>query len=256
MSEAYDEYAPYYDLAETARDAEIRFYRSLVRPSDRSFLELGCGTGRILSAVAGPVIDAHGPACRAIGIDHGARMLERAREREPRITWIQADLAEPPVEGPFDFVMCPFNTLQMLDSHEQALKTFRAVRALLADDGMFVFDLYNATRFEDEPDHPPIKDRVARVFEDAQGRTLKIVEDEIRVPGVDSMTLDWRVLDAADVAGAPVARFRFTLRHYGARDIERLLDSAGLKMRERYGDIGRKPFSPRESVKQVVVCGR
>lgn len=71
-------------------------YRHLVSPGSR-VLELGCGTGDLLAALA--------PA-RGVGVDFSPEMLARARARHPELTFVEADAhALPDLGGPFDVVV-------------------------------------------------------------------------------------------------------------------------------------------------------
>lgn len=76
----YDEYddqvtARYYDAAYAVLPTlgpDIDFYRELARESGGPVLEIGCGTGRVLSRIAVDGLD-------CCGIDASKQMLERCR---------------------------------------------------------------------------------------------------------------------------------------------------------------------------------
>jgi SAM-dependent methyltransferase len=75
------------------RLAEI--YRSLVPPG-RRVLELGCGTGDLLAAMA--------PA-EGIGVDLSAEMIALAKARHPGLTFVEGDVHDLRLDGPFDVVV-------------------------------------------------------------------------------------------------------------------------------------------------------
>ena len=257
--EAYDDFAPFYDLSHLGRQPEIDFYTSLVRKDDRSLLELGCGTGTIGACVAQTIIRHHGNAGRLVGIDRSTQMLAVARARYPYIAWVQGDMTTPPVSPGFDFVLCPFNTLQMLDSASELLRTLRSVRQLLSPDGIFVFDMYNNSFRETVPGTASAgvcTDRLARSFSDARGHELEVREDARQDPAGSFVVLDWRVVDTTHPEKPILARLKTQWRHYSCDDIEKLLEAAGLRLHQRYGDVRKSPFSATGSKKQVVICGR
>jgi demethylmenaquinone methyltransferase / 2-methoxy-6-polyprenyl-1,4-benzoquinol methylase len=90
----FDRIAPVYDLMNRVMTAGLdrRWRRvtaeAVVRPGDR-VLDACCGTGDL--AVA-----AQKAGGRVTGLDFSARMLERARRKEPSIAWVEGDLLELP----------------------------------------------------------------------------------------------------------------------------------------------------------------
>lgn len=75
------------------RLAEV--YRFLIPPQSR-VLEVGCGRGDLLAAVA--------PA-RGVGVDFSREMLARARHKYPQLEFIECDAHELAVEEKFDFII-------------------------------------------------------------------------------------------------------------------------------------------------------
>jgi SAM-dependent methyltransferase len=71
-----------------------------------SVLDAGCGTGRV-------AIELHRRGHHVVGTDLDPAMLERARQKEPGIEWVQGDLADPDlaVGGPFDLILLAGNVL-------------------------------------------------------------------------------------------------------------------------------------------------
>jgi SAM-dependent methyltransferase len=256
-ADMYDEFVPFHDLCYPDRGAEIDFYTSLLRHDHRSVLELGCGTGTIVSAVAKVVSARHGRASHAVGVDRSPAMLAWARRQHPTLKWIQGDMVQPPVRGQFDFVVCAFNTLQMLHSHSAVLRTFDEVRELLGADGLFVFDLYNASCSETgDSSNEGRLDRVVRSFSDESGRCFEVREDAVEDPRGESVQLDWRIMDVSENGALQRARLVMRLRHYSPGTIERLVKTAGLRILHRYGDVRKSPFDMYRSKKQVVLCSR
>lgn len=244
---AYDAWARYYDLTEADRRPHLDFYGSLLRPGDRSVLELACGTG-LVAAALGERIAAAGEAPRVVGVDISAAMVELARERAPAHRWLQGDMREPPVEGRFDLVFCCYHSLQFMLADADLLRVFDAARSRVEPDGRFAFDLY-------QPNLPYLRvarrDTLARRVMDG-GRELQIREDARYDEASRVLELDWRLV-AANAPDEVLAATRFRIRQYFAADIERLLAQAGWRILGRFGDLDRRAFDA-GSKKQVLVC--
>ena len=252
-AEAYDAWADHYDIADADRAPFIAFYGSLLGPDTRSLLELGCGTGTILAAMAARLRDEHHVVPdRVAGVDLSAGMLRVAAARHPGIEWIHGDICKPPLHGRFDLVTSCFNTLQHLLDYSDLLRALHAARDCLADEGRFAFDIYL-------PNVPYLSieasDRLARAFVDEHGRALEIREDARYDADGRVLHLNWRLVLADDRAAPPLAATSYRLRQYFPAEIERALVASGLEIVERFGDFDRSPFGP-GSRKQIVVCRR
>ncbi len=244
---AYDDWAPWYDVAEADRTPIVDFYGKLVGPATRSLLELGCGTGTIGVALAQRMPD----GARFAGVDESAGMLAVAARRASAHQWVQGDLRHPPVEGPFDLVLCCFNTLQLLPTDDDLLLALQSARALLADDGRYAFDVYlpNAAYLQ-----VPQRDRLARAVRDADGRRLELREDTTYDDHTRLLSIDWRLV-APDDGPEPIARMSYALRQYPADVLLDAVAAAGLDVVEAYGDLDRSALTP-ASRRQVLVCRR
>jgi trans-aconitate methyltransferase len=96
-----------------------------------SFLDLGCGNGRLLS-----LVKAHAPHARAMGLDFSPTMLESARRQLPDVELIAHDLDSPlPAIGPFDAVVSSFAIHHLPHARKQTL--YREVYLLLQPGGVF-----------------------------------------------------------------------------------------------------------------------
>jgi SAM-dependent methyltransferase len=251
---AYDSWADYYDLGDCDRAPFIAFYRNLLGDRTRSIVELGCGTGTIVSALAERLKrrDGNLHGIRIVGIDGSEGMLKIARSRDADLEWVFGDIRTPPVQGRFDLAFCCFNTLQHLLRDEDLLQALVSARELLVDDGIFAFDIYqpNIAYLSIEQ-----KNRLARSITDGQGRHLEIRENTVYDADAHILSLQWRMVDRDKPDQPPLARTGYRLRQYFAAEILRMLAGAGLVVHERYGDFDRSPFDE-HSKKQILVCGR
>ena len=95
-------------------EQDYRYMRFLVPPGLR-VLELGCGTGRLLSELR---------PSRGVGVDFSARMIEVARQRHPDFEFYEGDVEDADfiagLEGPFDVIVMS-DTIGSLDDCEATL---------------------------------------------------------------------------------------------------------------------------------------
>jgi SAM-dependent methyltransferase len=234
-----------YDL-ENADDPafDLGFWEWVVRSvRPQRMLELACGTGRVTIPLA-----RLGVASEVVALDSSEPFLERLRSRlsdEP-VTVVAGDMRAPPVEGPFDLIAIPFNSLAYLVTREDRMACLRAARELLADGGRLAFDLvaprydFLAEALSPSPpmrvdaDHPAPDHGVARFrrsYTDAYDpatQTLRstnryeIFYEDGRVEHRIT-DLDWHI--------------------YFPDELELLLQACGLSVVERYGDYERSPWS-------------
>jgi SAM-dependent methyltransferase len=240
-----------YDL-ENADDPEfdLAYWTGLVRSlAPRRVLEVACGTGRLILPLA------RLGGFSLVGLDRSEPFLEHARERlaaEPApvrdaVTLVAGDMRAPSVDGAFDLVAVPFNSLAYLISVEDRLATLHAARSLLAPGGRFAFDLV-APRYDllaeamsPEPperidaDHPAPELGVARFVRwyvdtyDPETQTLHSAnryEIEHADGRVEHRTteLDWHI--------------------YFPAELDALLTLAGLRVVARQGGWNGEPWGP------------
>ncbi len=97
-------------------------------PQVKSVLEVGCGTGYVLSAIH----DAY-PEVRLVGVDRFEEGLRIARERVPAVELHRLDVGELPFDGEFD-VVCALDVLEHVIDDEDVLTRMR--RALKPGGGI------------------------------------------------------------------------------------------------------------------------
>jgi SAM-dependent methyltransferase len=223
---------------------DLSFWESVVRSvAPVRMLELACGTGRLTLPLA-----RLGVADEVVGLDSSVPFLDRLRSRlsdgDP-VTVVEGDMRAPAVDGPFDLIAIPFNSLAYLITREDRLACLRAARALLDEGGRLVFDLvqprYDFLSEAAAPcapqrvdaDHPAVSHGVARFIRtfsdsyDAASQTLHST-NRYEIYRADGQVehriadLDWHI--------------------YFPEELELLLEAAGLSVLERYGDYDRSPW--------------
>ncbi|MCS6915879.1 MAG: class I SAM-dependent methyltransferase [Myxococcales bacterium] len=137
-----------YDHEYRRRRRDINYYRRLARQigTPARVLELGCGSGRVLVPL---LRDGH----EVVGVDLSLPMLRRCKERIARLGparrarahLIHADFRDLPLsmEGKarFPLIICPFNALMHLYTHQDLERFLGGVRARLAPQGLLALDV-------------------------------------------------------------------------------------------------------------------
>jgi SAM-dependent methyltransferase len=138
----YAGFAQFYDRIMGDRTEEVTRLLSYIRrhaPQASSLLELGCGTGAILSGLA--------PTLAVTGLDRSPEMLAIAAEQVPAARLVSADMTAFRLAARFDVVICVFDTLNHVPAFGGWLALFDRVHEHLANDGLFIFDVNTAGRF-------------------------------------------------------------------------------------------------------------
>ena len=249
---AWDDWAPYYDIADGDRGPFIEFYGSLITDKIHSVLEIACGTGTITTALADRLARQHGnlELARIAGIDESPEMLRVAMARDDRIAWVLGDMRKPVLQSSFDLVICCYNSLQFMLSDGDFVQALRVVRTVLDPDGIFAFDIYQPNL---EYLTSGASNRLARAVVDERGRNLEIREDLAYDSETRVLSIDWRLVEHGQDPASSLAHARYKFRQYNSKEVERLLAIAGFWVCERYGDFNRSPLTP-TAKKQVMVC--
>ncbi len=139
----YD-YPQYFDMVfrdETA--AEIDFFLaafdSLVDGPVRRVLEPGCGSGRLVTAMAKLGYDVTGIDLSAPSLAYLGRKLRR---RGLTATLQQSDFTRIEPTTPYDAAFCTFNTFRHLTDEAAAVAHLRAVAANLRPGGIYILGLH------------------------------------------------------------------------------------------------------------------
>jgi SAM-dependent methyltransferase len=136
-----------YHLQHQRNSEDLPFWLQLAREQGGPVLELGCGTGRVLTQL---LQAGH----RAYGLDRNLEMLEffcSLYQRRSAITAIfQADMTQFHLALKFPLIILPCNTFSTL-TLEQRQATLRCVSWHLAENGLFAAAVPNPSLLLDLP---------------------------------------------------------------------------------------------------------
>lgn len=119
---------------------EVAFLKKQLKPHSR-VPDLACGAGR-------PGIQLSSEGYPVVGIDRDFAALERARTREPKRSWVCADMRRLPfAPETFDTILCPWQSFGYFEAPENA-NILRQSSELVRPGGVLVLDLYHREFFE------------------------------------------------------------------------------------------------------------
>jgi len=221
--------ATLYASLHTGTPGDRDFYARACAGAD-TILELGCGTGRILSAL--------GSAKRRVGLDLEMESLRLAKQETRTrhradgspLEFVRADMRSFRFAGRFERILLPYTGLYCLADDEEVRTCFERVREHLADDGHFIFDAYCADALHERgPERADPEERtddeVARI--EVDGTVWHVREESEWDAG--HQRLDVVYVYEPRAGGHSIAD---TIRHRYLRlgQLEPLLQSAGLEL--------------------------
>ncbi len=229
VSQAYP--VDLYDAVHVGTPGDVAFYQSVCAGAD-SVLELGCGSGRMLAALARD-------GRRLVGLDKNAAALDNAAALVPTARLVLGKMEELALDEQFDRVIAPFSSLYCLADENALKQTLAAAVRHLRPGGQLVADVWNAEELhtdgeagDDEPSpllQIEVRGTTYYVYESSRWdreRQLLTAIYEHRVAEGDSI-----------VATIP---HRYFLRS----ELERALSHSGARTWRLESDFAGAPWSP------------
>ncbi len=255
-TEEHYEDAALYDFEYRRRRADVNWYRQLARRLAPAgpVLELGCGTGRVLTPLARDGV-------HVVGVDIAASMLARARERidalgrvaRTRARLVRADMRELALAARFPLIICPFNAFQHMYARRDVDAALARVRELLGEGGHFAFDVLNPdlrwlTR---DPNKRWARTRFRHPVS-GQRFEYSTNQDYDRATQIAHMRIYYERLDVPPEEKRTQV-VRLAHRQFFPAELWGLLVHAGFRVEERWGGFTEEPFDD-DADAQVLVC--
>jgi SAM-dependent methyltransferase len=185
----------------------------------RAVLDLGCGEGRHSRALC--------ERWWTVGLDLSAALLRIARREMPSDPYVRADMRELPfAPGSFDLVVNLFTSFGYFEDDRENERVLVRVSDALRRDGTLVIDFLNAA--EVRTDLVPYDERVENGITIEQTRTIspddRFVEKTIRLREKGKEYFE-------------------RVRLLTAKDLQRMLESAGFDVVRRLGDYAGAEWS-------------
>ena len=241
QSALFDRFARFYDADYRDYEEDLGLILELAESAGGPVVELGCGTGRVMLALA-----ANG--FRVTGIDVSPALLDVARRKlaaagvSERVTLTHGDLRAPGLpEGAFALGICTSNTLMHLTTPGDQLEALRAAQRLLRPGAALLIDLFN-------PDIQRLLE-VSGVMELADRWDDEASGGEVLKWSVRSVDLAEQLQETTFIYEeiAPDGGTRrtvcpFTLRFLWRNEGELMLRAAGFAVEEVWGDFYGSPY--------------
>lgn len=216
---------------------DIPFWEALAAQQGGPILELGCGTGRVLLALAQA-----GHAVHGLDNDPDAlAVLENRinRRNVANVAYYQADMTNFSFKTPFALIILPCNTYSTLSS-QQRLATLARVQQHLAPGGIFAASMLNPMRLSDLPERgePELEETFAHP---RSGNPVQVSSAWQRVDGCVQVYWHYDHL----LPDGQVERSTATQQHGLASvdDYQNEISAAGFELKDRYGDFERAAYS-------------
>ena len=190
-------------------------------------LELGIGTGRIAVPLAERGI-------RVAGIDFSPDMVAELRQKTDEIPVAIGDMSATRVEGTFSLVYVVFNSINNVTSQDGQVDVLANAAAHLEPGGCFVVEVGVPNR-----------------------QRLEVFDLSDTHVGVDELDFDTQRLVSHhfSLVDGEWRRISMPFRSVSPAELDLMARLAGMKLRERWGDWDRSPFTA-ESTKHVSVWAK
>ncbi len=239
--DAYAGIADLYDLEHESFADDVDFYLNFIQVVGDPVLELGCGTGRLLTGIAEA-------GFRVTGVDRSEAMLERARTRieesglEHLVQLHRGEMtaADEAPGGPFGIAILALNGLLHLPDARSQRAALASVRRALDPRGMLLIDVLNPTPETLRGlDHSLVHEGVW-VTEDGT-RVDKFAARRIAAATQTIATELWYDLIGSDGSLRRVAT-SMPMRYVHRAELELMLEFAGFAEWQVYGSYDLDPF--------------
>jgi SAM-dependent methyltransferase len=139
----YKKFAFVYDDVMGDRQEAAQYVHKLLKanhPKAKSLLELGCGTGSLLSHLSKLYL--------STGIDNSPEMLLQAKKKAAKVRFLLGDITKFKLEEKFDTIICVFDTINHITSIKKWEMIFSRVAKNLSPDGIFIFDINTVAKIK------------------------------------------------------------------------------------------------------------
>lgn len=238
MTATYDSFARIYDLQHRTFLDDVPLYVQLARESalDKTLLEIGCGTGRLMR----PLVEA---GYNITGVDESQAMLDIADAHLRGVTsatkgeyaLVHADARQLSINQQFGLAFIPLNTFLHNLTRDDQLAMLRAVRKHLPPNAPIVVDLPPNDEMAFQPDDGEFQAEATLVDPQGASEYHKSVASRIFWASQEQ-ELTYKVEQRRNGKVMDSITFGFRLRHVFKHEMELLLLNSGFSAPRWLGD--------------------
>jgi SAM-dependent methyltransferase len=243
----YQDYSHIYDDEYRDYTDDVQFYVRWARRCNPPALELGCGTGRILLALAQA-------GCPCWGLDLCAPMLDKARQKVAempsevarRVHLVEGDMRDFELDQEFGLIYLPFREFMHLHNEDDQLNCLDAIHRHLSPNGRLIINLYDidlvALIQRQESNVPLIRQHGGDYTDPSNGHKVYLSSATNYLHRTQMMKEE-RFYDRVDQQGRVVERRMVTIsqRWFFRWEMHHLLHRANFRVHELYGGYDRQP---------------
>jgi len=238
----WERFARWYDLDQGGFDEDIPFYQALAQRTGSPILELGCGTGRLVLALA---CAGH----HVVGVDNQPAMLAVAQQKvqaagpqmSGRIRLLPADMCDLDLPDRFRLAILAVNTFMHIADPQEQGQILGCVFRHLAAGAMLALDLF--------PPHPDLLSPGAgeillgKALNDPATGNLVLKFVARQADYARQILTTTFIYDEVDAEGQ-VRRtaHSFPLRYLHRSEVEQMLQAAGFAVEGLYGSYDLDPY--------------
>jgi SAM-dependent methyltransferase len=246
----FDHFARLYDWEHDRYLVDVDLHIGFARRFGGPVLELACGTGRLLAPLARA-------GFTVTGIDSSAAMLERARLRLSRLgltaTLEQQRLERLQLDGKFRTIVLGLDSFGLLLKRDDQLNALRAARQHATHDGRLVLDVANGNlRGASEPPEELLHDLTLPDPDTGRPITKFILRRPRAAEQLDELMFFYDEQDERGYLKRSMVDLK--LRWFTRFELELLLQNAGWRVEEEYGDYDLSPYG--EGSERLIVLAR
>lgn len=240
---SYENFARVYDelMDNVPYEQWAEFILSILKENkitEGILLELGCGTGKLMTLLGDAGFD-------MIGVDNSVDMLQIAREKtSPEFLYLLQDMREFELYGTVKAVVSICDSINYITDKEDLKDVFRLVNNYLDPEGLFIFDFNTIYKYKNVIGETVI----AEDRDDVSFIWFNEYDEESHLNDIDLKVF---VQEEGDV----YRKFQeeHIQRGYSLEEIKQLLEESGLVFLQAYDEYSNQEVRP-DSERIVVVA--
>jgi len=197
-------------------------------------LDLGCGAGRHALLLASRGFE-------VTGVDQSSKLLsvaeDDAKKNGLQTRFIKADIRTVPFLESFDLILNVFTSFGYFEDDEDNFAVFANVSKLLSENGVFVFDFFNAEHVKNN-----LIPFSSEVIDDL------VVEQTRKISGMNV------VKEIILLKNGSSKNFRESVRLYSKTDLVSALETNNFSVETIFGSYSGEPFDERSSSRLILLC--